>query len=156
MTWIGGVKRYCPVFRSLPLVVQVEHQRRGVAGAGDERCRAADHEAQSGHAFEALVARSRQRRSKRARIDLERAKGAHRVDRQPATVARDDRGDVASGLRMPLVVSQCTAKTCVIAWSAASRVQPRDFDRRVLRCLVQLDCAAGDARDPERAGRRRR
>ena len=125
MTWIGGVKRYWPVFsKLLPLVVQVEHQRGGVALAvSASAALAADHEAEARHALDALVRRGRERVERRSRARRAAAR-RRRSSNRPASCLPCCCASApisAIGLRMPEVVSQWTAKTWVIAASAFSR-----------------------------------
>ena len=55
----------------------------------------------------------------------------------------------AIGFRMPLVVSQCTANTCVMVGIGLQRALDLvEVGRRVLRRLVHLDPAPGDQADP--------
>ena len=137
----------------LGLVEQVEHQRRGVALALGQRLVAADHEAQARHAFQALVGGSGQRVvADLARIDLERAEGAHGIDQQAAAVARDDLRHLGDGIedaRRGLAVDgEDVADRLVVA---EHPVEPRQVGRRVLRRFERCRGAAGDLGDLERA-----
>ena len=77
------------------LVEQVERQRRCVARCMGERFPPADDEAEPRDAFEALVGGGGDGVERRlARVELERAKGAHRVDQQSPAVARAQGGDL--------------------------------------------------------------
>ena len=96
MTWIGGVKRYCPVFskfchwswRSSTSVVALP-LRLGEHG------RIAEHEAQPRHALDALVRGGRDRIEARlAAIERQRAEGRHGIEQEAAAVLSRELADL--------------------------------------------------------------
>ena len=150
MTWMGGVKRYWPVLaKRLGLLEQIEHQGRGVALAFGERGLAAHDEAQARHAFQALV-RGRRHRivGYRARVERERAEGAHGVDQQaPAMPGHERRrlGDRVEHARRRLAVDGEDVRDRRVV--GQHLVELRKIGRRVFRRLVGDDATAGDIRD---------
>ena len=78
-----------------------------VVGAACEVARPHDDEAHAGRAFEALVGGRREARERQPReIDGDAAEGAHGVHVQAAAGSLTAAARSASGLRMPVVVSQ--------------------------------------------------
>ena len=147
MTWIGGVKRYCPVFsrlrrwssRSSDSVVALP----SVCG---ERFAPADDEAEPRHAFEALVGGGGDRvERRRARVEFERAEGAHRVDQQSPAVTRAQRRDlldrIENAARRLAVDGEDVGDRRRLGKDALDRAKVR---RRVLGGLVDKGLAAGD------------
>ena len=128
------------------LVEQVERQRRGVALGRGERFAPADDEAQARHAFEALVGGGGDGVERRlARVELERAEGAHRVDQQPPAAARAERGDLLDRIEDAAgrlaVDGEDVGDRRRLGEQALDRVE---VGRRVLRRFVGERPAAGD------------
>jgi hypothetical protein len=150
MTWMGGVKRYCPgLLERLPLIVEIEDQRGGVALGLFQRRDARDHEAEAGHALEAFVARGRERvEFELGGIDRQRAERAHRIDQKPAPVfcrgGRDALERVEDSARRLAMDGEDVGDRLV---GGERGVELGEVGRRVFRRLVHDVCAAGDGAD---------
>ena len=150
MTWIGGVKRYCPVrcrasfwsWRSSTRVVALP-LRLG------ERFAAAEHEAEPRHALDAFVRRRGHRVERHgAGIERQGAEGAHGVDEEALAVARRERGDlldrIADAARRLAMHDEHVRDALRALEQALDRGEVR---HRVLGRLVHHILASGDVED---------
>ena len=81
----------------LPLIVQIEHQRGGVALGLGQRRLAADDEAEPGNALDALVGGGGDGIEPRlGGVERQRAERAHGIDQQPASMLLDQRADLGN------------------------------------------------------------
>ena len=120
-TCVGGVKRHCVVFSMYdPLVVQVEHQRGGVALAFlQSRFSGSSTKPIPGGPSRHLPEAATSASNGLARVDRQRAERAHRVDDQAASVLRHDGRDLVQRIEDA---------------GAGLAVHQRDMrDRRILR-----------------------
>ncbi len=132
------------------LVVQVHRERLRLAGAAVEHGLADQHEAHARHAFEALAAGRDQRiEADLARIDLERAERAHRVDDQALVVARADMADLLQRIQHAgagLAVDQADVGDALVG--GEPRIELVGRDRLVLAPLHDRRAPAHQGREP--------
>ena len=131
------------------LVVEIEHQRGGVALGLGQRALAGDDEAEAGNALDALVRGGGDGvEIDLAAVERQGAEGAHRVDQQAAAMALGQRGDrldrIADAARRLAMDREDMGDRGVGDQHAVDLGEVR---RGVLGSLVHGDGAAGDLQD---------